>query len=83
MELSSMDIERKTFDNSRRGGFDRDQVTEYLLRVARVLAQLESDLSVSHRRADQFQRDLTAAPEEGRRGIGVVSFCCGHETAAA
>jgi DivIVA domain-containing protein len=68
MELSSMDVERKAFDTTRKGGFDRDQVTEYLRRVARVLAKAESDLSVSQRHSHELERQLVRARHKAEEG---------------
>jgi DivIVA domain-containing protein len=68
MDLSSMDVERKTFDGTRKGGFDRDQVNEFLGRVAKVLSKLESELSVSRRHASELQRQLDRARREAEEG---------------
>lgn len=68
MDISSMDVERKTFDTIRKGGFDRDQVSEYLERVARVLSKLESQLSVSRRHSTELQRQVTRAQREAEEG---------------
>ena len=68
MDISSMDVERKTFGTSRRGGFDRDQVTDYLELVARVLSKLESQLSVSRRHSSELEREVTRAQREADEG---------------
>lgn len=68
MELSSMDVERKTFRGARRGGFDRDEVSDYLRRVARVLGKLESNLSVSQRHSNELERQLGRAREKAEEG---------------
>ena len=56
-----MDVERKTFDVVRRGGFDRDKVADFLRRVAQLLSKLEGELSVSRRRASELEHQLTRA----------------------
>ena len=61
MKISSFDVERRTFDVVRRGGFDRAQVSEFLESVGKLLSTLESELSVSRRHSSELEHRLGRA----------------------
>jgi DivIVA domain-containing protein len=61
MDFSSMDIERKTFDTTRKGGFDREQVVGYLRELAKVMGRLHSESTTGVRRINDLERELTQA----------------------
>jgi DivIVA domain-containing protein len=62
--LSSADVENVEFGTSRRGGYDRTEVTRFLARVAKTLAALESDMAVSRRLNRDYDDRLKTALRE-------------------
>ena len=57
MDISSNDVEVKTFARARRG-YDAEEVAEYLGSVGEVMARLEERAKLAEVRTEQLQRDV-------------------------